>query len=104
MYFNFSLQLFFEEGGSFIQNFSCVRTHGRGVDQKRTGAYKGGGGFEILIFLRTYFMDAPIQELPVLTFFPVMKHTHTHTTHAHAHAHAHAHTHTHLSDDEFMEG
>ena len=30
-----------------------------GGGEKRTGAYKGGRGSKLAIFLRTYFMDDP---------------------------------------------
>ena len=39
-------------------NFAYVRRR-RGVNEKRTGAYKGGGDPKLAILLRTYFMDGP---------------------------------------------
>ena len=43
--------------------FAYVRTR-RVVSEKRTGAYKGGGGggSKMPIFMRTYFMDDPISK------------------------------------------
>ena len=42
-------------------NFAYVRK-GRGVNEKRTGGYKGEGrgGPKLAILQRTYFMDAPL--------------------------------------------
>ena len=51
--------------GVVLFSADCVYVLGGGSKEKHTGAYRGEGGQDLEVFLRTYVMDNPLHSVVV---------------------------------------